>query len=962
MKNLLVLLALFVGSSVDTFAQIHLPEGATQRIGKGAIWEIAYSPDGKYLAVASSIGTWLYNSRTGSELALLTGHSYGATSIAFSPDGQTLATGGDWPDRTIRLWDTATGVHKRTLDVIAFDGRSLAFSPDGKTLAGATYDRKVRLWNAATGTPILTLEGHTSSISSAAFSPDGRTLASGSQDDSVRLWDIATQKEKLNIAAHGNNVTSVAFSPDGRMLVSSSYDGTVRLWDAATGDLQRLLGRQTGVIDCVAFSPDGRTLASGGEDGAVRVWDVMTGALERTIDGHSSWVKSLDFSPDGRTLASGGWDSTIRFWNTATGNHRRTIEGHTGVVWSIAFSPDGHSIASGNGNPFPWIANNHIRILDTLTGGPQQTLEIPDHPWIQSVAYSPDGRLLASGGGRDIQVWDVATGAQRQTLKGHRRSVYGLAFSPDGQTLASASDDKTARLWDASTGTNDFTLEGHTVRVNSVVFSPNGRTLASGSDDHTIRLWDTITGAHLATLRGHRDDVEGLAFSPDGRTLASGNGGKIHLWDTATTTIQQTLDGHRGQVKSIAFSPDGRSLAGGSWQNVHLWDVMTGGRKRILKGHKDWVNGVAFSPDGQTLASGSGDGTILLWEFNPTVNLNAVANAAPTALRSLAVGAQFTIALNVRETDNVAGYQATLRFDPTAVRFVANTNGDYFVGDDFAAPPAVEENSVTIVTTSLAGVNSGAGTLASLTFEVVAFRASSLTLSDVILVAPNGERYFPHIENREILVESPDATGIAGDVNRDGVLDLQDLELIGSNLGQMGQNNADVNGDGIVDIVDLVKVAGRIADRGEAAPASLDVQSSLSATDVKLWLELSKSSSLTDATLQRGIHMLESLLATLNPKETLLLPNYPNPFNPETWIPYHLASDSDVVITIYDVNGMLVRQLNQGDQQAGFYTDKGRAAYWDGRSVRGESVASGTYFYQLHTRNFSAMRRMVIVK
>ena len=962
MKKVLLLLVPFVALSFNVYSEIELPDGATQRIGKGAIWEIAYSPDGKYLAVASSIGTWLYNSRTGAELNLLTGHTYGTTSIAFSPDGLTLATGGDWPDRSIRVWDTATGAHKQTLDVIAFDGRSLAYSPDGKMLVGATYDKKVRLWNAVTGTPILTLEGHTSSITSVAISPDGRTLASGSQDETVRVWDVGTGQQKFKLTAHKNNVTDVAFSPDGRMLASSSLDSRVRLWDATTGDLQRSLGWHIGSIDCVAFSSDSRMLASGGEDSAVRLWDVMTGALERTIEGHSSSVKSLAFSPVGQTLASGSWDSTIRMWNTVTGNHRRTIEGHTGVIRSIAFSPDGHSIASGNGNPFPWIANNHIRILDTLTGGLQQTLETLDHPWIQSVAYSPDGRILASGGGRDIQLWDVATGAQNLTLKGHRRSVYGLAFNTDGLTLASASDDKTVRLWDALTGTNVFTLNGHTIRVNSVAFSPNGRTLASGSDDHTIRLWDTVTGEHLVTLRGHRDDVEGLAFSTDGRTLASGNGSKIHLWDTATHTILRTFEGHGGQVKSIAFSLDGRSLFGGSWQTVHMWDLMTGGRKRILRGHKDWVNSLSLSPDGSILASGSGDGTILLWEFNPTFNLNAVANATPTSLRSPAVGAQFTIALNVRETEDVAGYQATVRFDPTALRFVASTNGDYFVGDDFVAPPTVEEDSVTIATTSLAGVKSGAGTLATLTFEVAAFRDSNLTLSDVILVAPHGERYFPRIENEVIFVESPDGSGIAGDVNRDGVVDLQDLVLIGSNLGQTGRNDADVNGDGIVDIVDLVKVAGKIANRAEAGPASLDIMSSLSATDVKLWLELSKGLSLTDATLQRGIHMLESLMATLSPKETLLLPNYPNPFNPETWIPYHLANDTDVVVTIYDVNGILVRQLNQGDQQAGFYTDKGRAAYWDGRSMRGESVASGTYFYQLHTRNFSAMRRMVIVK
>ena len=137
---------------------------------------------------------------------------------------------------------------------------------------------------------------------------------------------------------------------------------------------------------------------------------------------------------------------------------------------------------------------------------------------------------------------------------------------------------------------------------------------------------------------------------------------------------------------------------------------------------------------------------------------------------------------------------------------------------------------------------------------------------------------------------------------------------------------------------------------------------SVLAADLKHWLDLSRGVDLADESLQRGVRVLENLIAAMVPQETVLLANYPNPFNPETWIPYHLASDSEVAITIYDVNGMLVRQLNLGHQQAGFYAEKGLAAYWDGRSIRGEPVASGTYFYQLHAGDFSAVRRMVIVK
>ncbi len=751
------------------------------------------------------------------------------------------------------------------------------------------------------------------------------------------------------------------FSPDGGTLASASGDGTVCLWDVLTGAHKLTLEGHEDWVNSVAYSPDGRTVASGSDDNTVRFWDALTGTHQRTLEGHTSWVRSVAFSPDGQTLASGSWDYTIRLWDAETGAHERTIDGHTGLVWSIAFSPDGRMLAAGSGNPFPWWANNYVSLWDMTTGTRHRTFTGPTSWGDRSVSFSPDGRTLASGA--RVRLWDVWTGENKLTL--NTGSAHNLAFSPDGSTIATAGNDTTVRLWDVLTGANKLTLDGHIADVQSVAFSPDGNTLASSSGN--IRLWDVGTGVHLRTLRGHKGWVNSVAFSPDGSMLASGGDDiTVCLWDVATGNHLRTLDEHTSRVRSailsVAFSTDGRTLASTIWHEIRLWDVTTGGIKRTLSGHTDLVNSVAFSPDGRTLASGSEDGTVLLWAFDPTVNVNATANVSPTSVKSPVLGAEFAIALTIAETENVAGYQASLEFDPTAVRFVANINGDYFLGGAFAAPPVDKGNSVTVAATSLAGVNSGEGTLVTFTFEVLAFKESSLTLSEVILVAPDGERHFPHIENGQVLVKSPDETGIAGDVNRDGVVNLQDLVLIGSSLGQTGRNDADVNGDGIVDIVDLVKAAGAIGNGAGAPPGSFDMQPSLSAIDVKRWLDLTRGLSFADASSQQGVRFLESLLAALTPKETVLLPNYPNPFNPETWIPYHLANESNVMITIYDVNGMLVRRLDLGHQQAGFYAEKELAAYWDGRSIRGEAVASGAYFYQLQTGDFSAMRRLVIVK
>jgi WD40 repeat protein len=245
--------------------------------------------------------------------------------------------------------------------------------------------------------------------------------------------------------------------------------------------------------------------------------------------------------------------------------------------------------------------------------------------WVRGVAFSPDGQTLASAGDdQTVRLWDTETGVELHTLRGHKDWVRGVAFSPDGQTLASAGDDQTVLLWDIETGVKLHTFRGHEGFVLGVAFSRDGQTLASAGEDGTVRLWDIETGDERYALNGHDGVVNGVAFSPDGQTLASaGDDSTVRLWDTETGDDLGVLPGHEGFVLGVAFSRDGQALASaGTDETVRLWDAETGDERYTLHGHDDVVNGVAFSPNAQILASASDDGTVRLWDTDTGVELN----------------------------------------------------------------------------------------------------------------------------------------------------------------------------------------------------------------------------------------------------------------------------------------------------------------------------------------------------
>ncbi len=585
----------------------------------GSITSVAFSPNGRYLAMGSfngEIRVWqVANTK---QLYTFAEHSGWVWSIAFSPDSTLLASGSN--DRTMKLWDVSKTESRGCIST--FEGhthwvKAVAFSPDGSTLASGSNDRTIKLWNIASGRQRVSLEGHAGSVSSVAFSPDGAILASGSEDHSIKLWDVenlAGNSLPTTLYGHTDSVQAVTFSPDGAILASGSEDHSIKLWDVGKGRCTHTLQGHSRRVLTIAFAPRGDMLASGSADQSSKLWNIGTGQCQKTLQGHAGTIWSVAFHPDGKELVTGGDDQTVRLWQSATGACLRTLRGYTGMLLSVAFCYNSTLLLSGG-------EDECVRVWDIETGYCLSTLHGHEGR-IWSVACSPNSSTIASAGhDRTLRLWDNKSGRCLHILRGHTGIIWSVTFSPDGTQIASGSDDGTIKIWDVQSGVCMATLRDHKHWVWSVAFNRDGSLLATGSVDRTVKVWDVVSGDCIATLYGHTEGVSAVTFHPDGNMLMSGSYDQtMKFWQLETGVCLHTLHDDSAAIVSLACNSTGTMLlCGGNDQSLKLWDIgctpQQYSLQKVFSGHTGVVVSVGMSPDETMAASSSEDGTIKLWSL-----------------------------------------------------------------------------------------------------------------------------------------------------------------------------------------------------------------------------------------------------------------------------------------------------------------------------------------------------------
>ncbi len=541
---------------------------------------LALSPDGRWLGAGRDKTAVVYDIGTGQPVHVLQGYEKEVRQVVFGPDSRALAVVTSEP--VLRVWDATNGEVIRSWEQLDLPVSTVAFTPDGQGLVTYDWTRKTSVLDLATGDrqegkeisgtlPIALssdgstlvcgaqqavvfsdqtgegvvreLEGLMPTIECMAVTGKARKVVAGTGDGSVIVWDAQTGQRVRTDQASESHVAALAFSPDGRRLVTGADDCTTIIWDTETGgELRRLQRRRAGVFG-VALNSDGSRLVVAGADGALHLWDATTGR-HAWVNAPAEALGSVVMSPDGKTIAASGSEGRIVLYGAATGQVERTLATGAEWIWRIEFSPDSRLLAVLNGRDqcdlWDVVANEK---LHTLTRPQEQQGYRGRTGYRQSLAFSADGALLAMGGmADDVVVWDAATGEVQAELReagedqGFGALTSGVAFTPDGRQLWSASATGACRVWDLASAQLVRKFGDQQAQLMDAAFSPASGLLAIAKRDMAeIELWTLQDGTLRRLLSGHAEPVQCVALSSDGERLASGSlDGTVKLWDLAT--------------------------------------------------------------------------------------------------------------------------------------------------------------------------------------------------------------------------------------------------------------------------------------------------------------------------------------------------------------------------------------------------------------------------------------------
>ena len=504
-------------------SQFDLPAGASARLGKGWVKDIAFSPNGAQLAVGTTIGVWIYDVSTGKEKDLLKGLMGGSNAIAYSPRDDILAAAHE--DRTIRLWGNVSEGASRVIST--FQGHtghihSIAFSENGQMIASGAADKTIRIWNVHDRKLHLILPGYNAPISTVAFSSDSSMIAGGSTNGKIRVWDTGTGEEIYEFNGHTEPISGLIFLAGDMILVSSSLGGEVQLWNLVAPGEQLLPPREYGVSvhavaavsDRASSDSDEYIFATGTADKLIRVWNMRINQqtasfgqnTDSILDKHTDSVRNVKLSPDGRTLASASLDGTVQLWDWRSRRLRLTLKAHTGKVKALAYTTDNRIRACGTG------LDGKLRLWDAGTGVVLSVMQ--EHTGLtETAAFSWDGNTLASAGLEDSKIFlsDVETAlvndgswgnsSLQGTLTGNSDGITALAFSPAGTMLASGGLDGKIHLLDIATRRELEVSRGPESTVTALRFAIDGTFLASGEENSTLRYWNSLTGEETAKFQ-----------------------------------------------------------------------------------------------------------------------------------------------------------------------------------------------------------------------------------------------------------------------------------------------------------------------------------------------------------------------------------------------------------------------------------------------------------------------------